>query len=314
MSALGWCAVIACSALAHAEESYPLSIPAPPGSPPVYRRFEVSGRDKTKLIVHEWSPRKAQADKPVVLFIHGIAFHGEPYRAIAAGFTEQGVTLIAPDLRGHGRSEGPRGQLPPPHVLRADIGAVIDEIHHLHSDAPVVLLGDSMGGLIAADYAWRGEQRLAGLALFVPAFGLNKELWQKGGVDLAGILRRGGVNLANESKIAPSTRSEGFLKARLTDSLSLREVTSGYLLTILALQREWPRVAEEIKMPLFVCVAGEDKIIDNDAARQVFEHAASPTAEKTWLKVDGAYHTLCWDPTTPQTIAELVKWVLKRSK
>ena len=326
MKAMGWlagAAAIAGTAWASAEATYPLSIPVPPGSPPpVYRRLEVNSRDKTKLIVHEWSPLKAQATGgrpasgrgPIVLFIHGIAFHGEPYGSIAAGFTSQGITLVVPDLRGHGRSEGPRGQLPLPHVLRADIGAVIERINSLYPDAPVVLLGDSMGGVVAADYAWRGEKRLAGLALLVPAFGLNREQWQKSGLDFGGLLRQGAVTLATEAKIGPSTRSEGFLKARLVDPLSLREVTPAYLLSILALQREWPRAAEDIKMSLFVCVAGEDKIIDNAAARTVFERVLTPAAEKTWLKLDGAYHTVSWDPATPQIIAALVKWVLERSK
>ena len=30
--------------------------------------------------------------------------------------------------------------------------------------------------------------------------------------------------------------------------------------------------------------------------------------------MDGAYHTVCWDPATPDLVAELVQWVLKRSR
>src|SRR5262249_17780129 len=123
-----------------AQGTYPLSVPPPKGSPaPQYERFDVSARDGAKLVVHEWAPPKAPADSPVVLFLHGIGMHGEPYGAIAAGFTAQNVCFLAPDLRGHGRSEGKRGELAEGHVLRADLGAVIGRVHERHPGAPLVL-------------------------------------------------------------------------------------------------------------------------------------------------------------------------------
>jgi alpha-beta hydrolase superfamily lysophospholipase len=298
-----------------AHEVYPLSIPVPRGAAtPVYKRLAVTARDGIQLIVHEWAPTRHAEGTPVALFLHGIGMHGEPYGSIAAGFTSQGIAFIVPDLRGHGRSDGTRGELAPPPVIRSDVGILIDSIHRRHPDAPVVLLGDSMGGLLAADYAWRGEQRLAGLALLVPAFGLNKAQWGNSGGDLINLLTSGGISLATEKKMRPSTQSAGFLKARLADKLALSDVSRDYLTTIGGLQSEWRRAAAEIKVPLFVCVAGEDRIIDNDRVRRFFDRAATPTEEKTWRKIDGAYHTVCWDPATPELIAELSAWILKRSK
>jgi alpha-beta hydrolase superfamily lysophospholipase len=306
------CIALSLSATAlHAEEAYPLSIPVPLGSqPPVYKRLTVSARDGIKLIVHEWTPAKPHAGKPVALFLHGIGMHGEPYGAIAAGFTTRNIPFIVPDLRGHGRSEGKRGELVAPQVLRADIGAVINAIHKRHADAPILLFGDSMGGVIAADYAWRGEQRLAGLALIVPAFGLNKAQWENPASDVQNLLLKGSVALGTEAKLKPSTQSAGFLKARLADKRALHEVKLSYLTTIAQMQTDGPRAAAEVKVPLFVCVAGKDRIVDNDAARRFFERAATPKEDKTWHRVDGACHTICWDPATADFVAELTRWML----
>jgi alpha-beta hydrolase superfamily lysophospholipase len=310
------CLVVALSSPAiGAEETYPISVPVPRGCPPpVYRRLEVPSRDGLKLLVHEWAPSKPLAGKPVALFLHGIGMHGEPYGAVAAGFTSQNVPFVVPDLRGHGRSEGTRGELAPPHVLRADIGAAIDAVHKRFPDAPVVLLGDSMGGVLAADYAWRGEKRLAGLALIVPAFGLNGAQWAKPGGDIANLLAQGSMALGTEAKIRPSTQSEGFLKARLADKLALAEVKLSYLTTIAEMQTDWPRAAAAIKVPLLVCVGGKDQVIDNALARRIFDRAATPKEDKTWRKVDGACHTVCWDPATPELMGELVQWMLKHAK
>jgi alpha-beta hydrolase superfamily lysophospholipase len=296
-----------------AQEAYPTSIPVPTGSPPpVYRRLEVRARDNLKLLVHEWAPRELVAGKPVALFLHGIGMHGEPYAAVAAGFTSRGVPFVVPDLRGHGRSEGTRGELAPPHVLRADIGTVIDTIRKRYPDSPVVLLGDSMGGVIATDYAWLGEKRLAGLVLMVPAFGLSASQWRKPGGDLANLVMSGHIALATEAKMRPSTQSDGFLKARLADKLALSEVKLSYLTTIAEMQKEWRHAADEIKVPLFVCVAGKDHVIDNALVLRFFDRTATSKENKTWQKADGAYHTVCWDPATPELIAELVQWILER--
>lgn len=310
------CAIVGlCGVSAAAQEAYPLSVPVPPGSAaPVYTRLEVMARDGAKLCVHEWAPARPAAGKPVALFIHGIGMHGEPYAAIAAGFTARGVPFVVPDLRGHGRSEGVRGELATPQVLRADIGAVINSIHRRYPDAPVVLLGDSMGGAIATDYAWRGEQRLAGLALLVPAFGLNKAHFAAPHGDVANLLTKGKIALATEEKMRPSTRSEGFLRARLSDRLALAEVKLSYLTTIAEMQAERSRAAAEIKVPLFVCVAGKDRIIDNHLVRRFYDRAATPEEDKTWRAADAAHHTVCWDPITPDLIAELSQWVANRSR
>lgn len=305
-----WVAVSFSGTVLSAETPYPLSIPVPTGSPaPIYRQLEVSARDGTKLVVHEWAPPKAPADKPVVLFVHGIGMHGEPYGAVAAGFTSHNLTFMVPDLRGHGRSQGERGELAEPHVLRADLGAVIGLVHQRHPGAPIVLVGDSMGGLLAADYAWRGERRLAGLALLVPAFGVHPSQ-----IRLAALGNLFQERVSLDEKLEASTRDRGFIKARRADKLAVHEVKPSYLLTIAGLQREWPRPAAEIKVPLFVGVAGKDQIINNAVAKQVYELAGTPKEEKTWRKWDEAYHTVCWDPMTPQVVEELARWVLKRSR
>jgi len=317
-----WFAPLACLALllrgglVHAQD-YPESILPPKDAPKAaYKFVELAARDGVNLAVHVWHPsplrgRGAGGEgaraAPVILFIHGIGMHGEPHGAVQAGFTARGLPFIAPDLRGHGRSGGTRGELPEPHVLRADLGAVMALCNQQYPDAPIILVGESMGGLIAADYAWRGERRLTGMALLVPAFAVHKsQINPKGFADAL----FGKVLLADEAKLAPSTREPGFITARMADKLALHDVKTSYVTSLAALQRDWPRAASEVTCPLYIALAGKDRIIDAETTREVFDRAGTPKAQKTLRQWDDACHTLCWDPLTPQVIEDVAQWAL----
>jgi alpha-beta hydrolase superfamily lysophospholipase len=289
------------------QTAYPLSIPVPKGAPaPVHARLETTARDGVKLVVHRWAPARTRADRPVVVFLHGIGMHGEPYASIAAGFTSKDVTLVVPDLRGHGRSGGVRGKLAESAVLRGDLGEIIGLVHKRHPDAAVYLAGESMGGLIAADYALRGERRLAGLILLAPAFKVHDSQIKLSGLDE---FFKGKVALSTDAKLKPSTRVAGFIDARKKDTLALAEVESGYLTALGVRQLEWPLAAGQLKLPLYLGIAGKDEILNSKVAKMVFDQAATPGDAKKWKQWDEARHTLCWDPLTPQIIEDVVNWL-----
>ncbi len=289
---------------------YPLSIPVPKGTAdPVYDKLDATARDGTKLVVHRWTPTKVAGAQPVVVFLHGIGMHGEPYASIAAGFTSKQITLIVPDLRGHGRSGGTRGKLADSAVLRGDLGEVIGLVNKRHPDAPVFLAGESMGGLLAADYAVRGERRLAGLILLAPAFAVHPSQVKVAGLDE---FFKGRVALAKEKKLKPSTRDAGFIEARLNDKLALAEVESSYVTALGVRQLDWPLAADKLKLPLFIGVAGKEEIINPKTAQAVFDLAATPAEAKTWRQWDDARHTLCWDPLTPTIIEDVATWLREK--
>jgi alpha-beta hydrolase superfamily lysophospholipase len=107
----------------------------------------------------------------VVILAHGYGEHIGRYEHVAAAFSERGAVVAGPDHVGHGRSEGER-------VLIEDYESVIDDLHGVvqrvageHPGLPVVLVGHSMGGLIAARYAQRHGDGLAGLVLSAPVLG-----------------------------------------------------------------------------------------------------------------------------------------------
>ena len=107
----------------------------------------------------------------LVLLAHGYGEHVGRYEHVAAALVAGGAAVYAVDHVGHGRSEGER-------VLVTDVETVVDDLHEVdrraraeHPGLPVVLLGHSMGGLIAARYAQRFGDTLAALVLSGPLVG-----------------------------------------------------------------------------------------------------------------------------------------------
>ena len=105
----------------------------------------------------------------LVVLVHGYGEHVGRYEHVAEALVARGSEVVGPDHVGHGRSEGER-------ALVEDFETVVDDLRGVvleaRGDLPVVMVGHSMGGLIATRYAQRHREELAGLVLTGPAIGL----------------------------------------------------------------------------------------------------------------------------------------------
>ena len=116
--------------------------------------------------------RPFSADRPVVVLVHGAGMDHTVWSLQARWLAHHGRSVLAVDLPGHGRSEGP---------ALAGIGAMADWLLALLDAAgcdQAALAGHSMGALVALEAAGRAPQRLPGLALLglVPEMGVHPAL------------------------------------------------------------------------------------------------------------------------------------------
>ena len=130
--------------------------------------------DGGTLRVGDWAPDDPDSAAPTVIAVHGITSSHQAWAVFARAMPR--VRLIAPDLRGRGRSAG----LPGPYGMArhaADVEAVIEAL-----DLPqAFLVGHSMGGFVAIVAAHLYPDRFSGillvdggLPLAVPA-GISRE-------------------------------------------------------------------------------------------------------------------------------------------
>jgi len=103
-------------------------------------------------------------DSDEIVFLHGFGGRATQWQYQLWKFSDEN-RVIAPDLRGHGRSDKPAVGYNMPQ-LQEDLGAVLDR---LGATAPIVLIGHSFGGAIAAEYASSNSKRVSHLILIATA-------------------------------------------------------------------------------------------------------------------------------------------------
>lgn len=104
-------------------------------------------------------------DGPPLVLLHGPAGNATHWMDVIPGLTAS-HRVIVPDLPGHGASVAPESALAADQVL-----AWLDELIWRSCGSPPVLVGQTLGGAIAARFAISSTGRVSGLVL-IDTFGL----------------------------------------------------------------------------------------------------------------------------------------------
>lgn len=125
-----------------------------PGAPPLgfsgphFERDAVVSFDGARLGLTTW---EAQGEPwAVIIGVHGMNDYANAFHLAAPWWAEQGVTTIAYDQRGFGRSPR-RGIWAADALLVEDLRTVVALARHAHPQAIIAVAGESMGGAVAAE-------------------------------------------------------------------------------------------------------------------------------------------------------------------
>ncbi|MCX5044592.1 alpha/beta hydrolase [Aldersonia sp. NBC_00410] len=114
------------------------------------------------LHLHRFGP----ADGPTILALHGLTGHGRRWESLAVEQLPE-ARILAPDLRGHGRSPSA-----PPWSFEAHV-ADLRALLATESAAPALVVGHSFGGAVALHLAHHHPDLVRGLVLLDPAIALD---------------------------------------------------------------------------------------------------------------------------------------------
>lgn len=124
-------------------------------------REEVQVAEDVTLSLIEVSPERPDN---TLVFIHGFGGNARQWQYQIEAFAERN-RVLAPDLRGHGRSDRPRRGYDMAHLV-GDLEAIV-QARDVHG--PLVLVGHSFGGAIATEFALAHPRRVSRLVLIASA-------------------------------------------------------------------------------------------------------------------------------------------------
>lgn len=134
---------------------------------PTPRHWEFAGVNGA-VTAHVWPHG---APRYVAVLVHGYGEHLGRYGHVAAALHDHGALVCGPDHAGHGLSAGDRVLIHDVDDLVADLHTVVESARDDLPGVPVVMIGHSMGGLIATRYAQRHGDLLTALVLSGPVLG-----------------------------------------------------------------------------------------------------------------------------------------------
>jgi acylglycerol lipase len=269
-----------------------------------------AGTGGALLFWRVWTPDGGTGEVGRVLIAHGYAEHGGRYRQVAERLTSAGLSVVVPDHRGHGRSAGRAVSVRRFDEYVDDLGTIATAAESQDGEAPTVLLGHSMGGLIAILYALRHQSELRGLALSAPS------------------VVAGGISpftLALGRLLARLTPELGVLKLPLDQISRDRAVVAAYRADRLVHPRrvrarlgaELLRAIDDagtglprLSLPVLVMQGTEDRLVDPSAAG--FVHSRVGSADRTLIRYPGLYHEILNEPERERVLDDLVAWVVAR--
>lgn len=229
-----------------------------------------------------WRPERPP--RALVLLHHGFGEHGARLDPLACTLAQAGFWVVAPDAQGHGLSSGRRGHIEHFDDYVTDFQALrehcLKELAEigLETPPPVLLVGHSLGGLVALRLAMSHPEGLLGVAVTNPLFALVMRVpkWKQAlGYVFSSFLPV--LSLNNELKAEYMSRNPDVVEAYRTDPLISRVGSARWF-------TEWQdaaartRVEAEkgLRVPVLFMLSPGDPVVDASTGREIFERLQTP--------------------------------------
>lgn len=273
------------------------------------RNSTLRAPDGETLVLNEWPLSCGLAERAVVVLVHGIGEHAGRYRHVAERLNDWGFAVRAADHYGHGASSGPRGGLPSVMRLVDDLALVVDDTRQAHPGVPLVLLGHSLGGLVAASFVARAVRKVDALVLSSPGLDPGLGAFQKLMIALlsrvAPDLRVGNglddAYLSHDPAVVRAYRDDPLCHDRIGARLARFLADEGAVVQAAAPQ--W-------QVPTLLIYAGDDRLV-KPAASHAFA-AAAPASVLSATCFQALYHEIFNERDTTPVFGTLRRWLDER--
>ena len=266
--------------------------------------------DGDNVVIQDWPLEPGAPLRGVVIVVHGLGEHAGRYEQVARQLNAWGFAVRGYDQCGHGESGGARGSLPTDTRLLDDLADIVDSTRvRMSRKTPLLLLGHSMGGLVAGRFVSLGLRPVDGLILSSPALDAGLNHFQKfliaALLKIAPDLRVGnGVKpqyLSHDPAVVAAYRADPLVHDRISPRLA-RFIADAGSKTV-ALAGQW-------KVPTLLLYAGDDRLLNPQGSRTFA--AAAPKDAVTSVCFDTLYHEIFNEQDAAPVFDALRQWLDQR--
>ena len=239
--------------------------------------------DGLALFLRRWDPDTLEAGKKdmAILFFHGLTAHSGAYEMAGLPFSEGGYTTLGLDYRGHGLSDGNRGDSPSKDRWIEDLVESVDFVKSL-GFRRVVVMGHSLGVAAAMSVAESIPEELAGVVVLSGAY----EGKSGNSIDQISLFQK--MRIISSSIFRPSRQAveyyrEGMLG--MDDPLFNYKYTLRFLTMLDVTQLYIP---ENTTARVLVGTGDQDELFEVEKVRELYDMI--PVENKEFLVWKGATH------------------------
>ena len=267
---------------------------------------ELTRPDGATLWLRAWPLPEAER-RASVLLVHGLGEHSGRYASVAQHLNGWGCAVQAYDHYGHGGSSGTRGALPSEDRLLTDLAAVVDATRAaLPAGEPLILLGHSMGGLVAATFVARGIRPIDALVLSAPALAIFTNPVQKLLLaTLPALLPN--LRVGNGLKPQQLSHDAAVVQAYVADPLCHDRISTRLAHFLAFTGADTLAQAAHWRVPTLLLWGSSDRMVNPAGCRQLA--AGVPPGVVTAQEFAGLYHEIFNEADPAPVFAALGQWL-----
>ena len=270
--------------------------------------FKLLVSDGLELAGRSWC---CPEPKAVLCIVHGLGEHSGRYAHVAEFLNENGFSIFAFDLRGHGISPGKRGHTPSHEILLDDVEELLKYARAEYNDLPMFLLGHSFGGNIVSNYILKKNTGELKGAILSSSWLTLPKLPSKFEFAMARFLNPIFPSLTQSNKLSSSllTSDPVINKSYDDDPLvftlaSIRLFLESYEAGLWAIEH-----TDRLKIPTLVWHGTEDKITSYAGSKAFAQNAGEKAEFVSW---EGIKHEALNDVSKDKVMAKLLGWMESR--
>jgi len=275
------------------------------------KKDRFTGRDGKSIFYRRLIPEKQRFR---VVVSHGLGEHSGRYGNLAEALSPFGASLWIHDHRGHGRSQGKRGHIRDFNDYVHDLKTMVSmAAAEGEKTAPTLLLGHSMGGLIALSFARQHPESIDGLVVSSPLLGVDPP--PPAGLQvLVRILSVLWPTLSLSNKLDPTfiSHDSDQVNAYAQSQWVHDKITARWFVQCMAEVQRTVAAAQDIRVPVLMQVAGDDHLVDCRAALSFFDELTA--SDKTLCHYETLYHEIYNEKLADRekVLEDLRQWIGER--